>query len=158
MNIRAVHTALADIIKDLEITEPVPMDVKRVWPYVPAMNQSLVSGDIPTAIVTHDMTGTKFYPNGQVEQNFDMHVQFFAASSSMQASTGAEIANAFLDELVTALSAHQRLESAVSVVRDLRGSSVTGGTVTLLEWNGDGFVGLDLIIPVTLRDTRTRSA
>jgi hypothetical protein len=155
VNIDAVHTALAELVADLTITAPYPATVKRVWPYAPPIKTIV---EVPGAILNHDLTEVKFLPGGMVEQQYDMHLQFFAASADVEAHIAAAAANAFLDALITALSTHVRLEGVVQVVRGMRGAAAGGGTIVTFERSGLGYVGLDLIIPITLTDTRVRGA
>lgn len=155
LKIRDVHTALATLVGGLSIEEPVVKAMRTVYPYVPPANQSIVP---PTAIVMHDLTSCRFLSGGMVQQDYDMHIQVFIAKGAAILNVNADIANAFLDELVTALSNSVRLGGVVDLVRELRGSGEQRETLALLEWGGETYVGLDLVIPIQLTDTRPRAA
>lgn len=153
--IRDVHTALATIVGQLAITEPATMSMKVAWPYVPPARQVIVP---PSAVVMHDLTRCTFGPGGMVQQDYDLHVQFFAAEASSILDVGADIANAFLDELITALSDNITLSGTVQLVRELRGSGQQRETLAVLERGGKTYVGFDVVIPINLTDVRARSA
>lgn len=157
-SIQAVHAALATIVGQLSIDATDTYNaqaVKVAWPYVPPARQVIVP---PSAVVLHDLTGVEFGVGGMVRQNYDLHVQFFAAESASILNIGADIANAFLDELVTALSDNITLGGTVQVVKDLRGSGQQRETLAVLEWGDKRFVGFDVVIPINLTDVRARSA
>lgn len=155
MNIRDVHTSLASILDGLAITEPVGIQIVRVWPFLPPENTTIAE---PTIVMYYDLTRTDFQPGGMVQQDYDIHLELYATRALVDRHVGAAIASSFMDELVTVFSAHQRLGGAVQVVRDLRGNPSGQGTMTILENAHVGWVGLDLVIPITLKDTRTRAA
>ena len=152
--IGAVHTALVEIIGGVTITSPVALAVRKVWPYRPPAGRMI---ELPGAIIGHNLTEVRFEPGGMVHQDYDMRIQFFATKSEPELNIGMEIANAFLDAIISALSASVRLDGAVQVVRGMR-AAAPEGTILLLGHNGLDHVGLDLIIPITLKDTRTRGA
>lgn len=152
--IRDVHTALATLVEGLSITDPVTLAMGAVWPYVPPARQVIIP---PAAVITHNLTNCEFGTNGTVIHKYDMHVQLFAAEAAAVLDEGADVANAFLDELITAISAQITLGGAVQVVQNVRGAG-GAGTLVLLTWGTKTFVGLDVVIPITLLDTRERGA
>lgn len=155
MNIRDVHLALAEILTGLAITEPATMEITRVWPFIPPANQAIVER---TIVLWYDLTRVAFGTNGLVVQEYDIHMNLFGARAEVDVNKGAEIASAFLDALVTLLSSKTRAGGVVDVIRDLRGAEPGQGTMARLSWGNVPFIGLNLVIPITLTDTRERGA
>lgn len=155
MDIGAVHTKLVSLMTGLAITAPVAMTVRQVWPYTPPARIMI---DPPSIIFWHDLTDAKFEPGGMVEQQYNIHLQLFATKADVEANVGAAIALAFLDAIFTRISAHVTLEGVAQVVRGMRGGNQEGGTLTVFTRNAIPYVGLDLILPITLKDVRTRGA
>lgn len=151
--IAAVHTALAALFDDLSIADPVTMAIGHVYPYPPPIAEVI---EAPAIVIGHSLTEARFMPGGMVQQDYEMSVQIYAADADADADMGANIANAFLDEIVSALSAHVTLSGEVQVVKALRGGS--GGTLVSLVRGKMAYVGLDLVIPINITDTRTRGA
>ena len=148
MDIRSVHADLVTRLETLAITAPYAAEIKRVYKYVPSLSRAI--GDYPCIFLTYELTQVKFLP-AFLEQEYTIHIQLFAGRAEPEQDVTADIARAFLDALVTKLSASQRLGNTVSVIRGLRGA--TPDTLTGLTWAGVGFVGLDLFLDVTLKTT-----
>lgn len=154
MNIRDTHSYLVTLLQGLSITAPVSLTVKKAWKFTPPARVAL--GDLPCAISGYQLTAVRFLP-AFLEQDYTVHIQLFIAPATAEQDQSEDIASAFLDALITSLSGHQRLNGNVSVIRALRGAGVnnSGGaeTLTLLEWASIGYVGLDLFLDLTLKQT-----
>ena len=153
MNIRSVHADLVTRLATLAITEPVPATIKKVFKYVPSLSKTIT--DYPCVFLTYELQQV-WFRSAFLEQEYAIHIQLFAGRAEPEQDVTADIASAFLDALVTKLSASQRLGNTVSVIRGLRGS--TPDTLTGLQWAGVGFVGLDLFLDVTLKTTAVHAA
>ncbi len=158
MDIRTVHSYLATNLRGLAITAPAEMSIKKVWKYTPPSNVALAAADLPTVMLTYSLTEAQFLPNTVTAQDYDIHLQLFAAKAEPQGDVAADIASAFLDATLRFLSAHQRLGSTVQLIRGFRGASSSNGgeTLTVLQWAGAPFIGLDLVIPITLLESMER--
>lgn len=159
MNIRDVHNYLTGtVLASLAITAPYALTVQKAWKFIPPANQGLAA--LPVTISTYQLEQVYFKP-AFLEQQYAIRIQLFAAPAAMQTDEGADIASAFLDALVTALSAHQSLGTNVSVIRGLRGGPGGAGgpeTLTVLSWAGVSYVGLDLYLDVTLKTAAVHAA
>ncbi len=153
MDIRSVHADLVTRLATLTITAPVASSVKRVYKYVPALSKAVT--DYPCIFLTYELTKVRFLP-AFLEQDYTIHIQFFAGKVVPEQDVAADIASAFLDALVLKLSNSQRLGGTVSVIRELRGASPD--TITRLDWAGVAFVGLDLFLDVTLKTAASHAA
>jgi hypothetical protein len=153
MDIRSVHADLVTRLATLAITAPVTASIKRVYKYVPKLSAAIT--DYPCIFLTYGLESLQFMPSF-TEQQYSIHIQMFIGKAAAEQDITADVASAFLDALVTKLSQSQRLGGTVSVIRGLRGASPD--TLTGLEWAGVGFVGLDLFLDVTLKESAVHAA
>jgi hypothetical protein len=153
MNIRATCAYLATLLEGLEITDPMPARIKRCWRFIPPARMAIA--DFPCAMLGYELQAVHF-GSAIRQKNYSIHIQLLAGRAEVEADIAADIASAFLEALHDALSSHQRLGGTASVIRELRGASPE--TLTVLEWAGVAFVGLDLFLEVTLAEARVNAA
>jgi hypothetical protein len=155
MDIRSALSELLVIERSLVITDPVNMSVKRVWNYSPPVSVALP--DVPAftnAWTMQDYTRPTFLVGSQAgagssrNQQYAIHMQFYAGLVSAEADRLADIATAFHVAFMDALDAAGNLNGTVM------GAVPRGGdpTLGLLERGGKPYVGLDLYLDVLLYD------
>lgn len=128
--------------EDLEITSPIAVGVKKVWPYVPPMSQIITD----TPCVVHSWTLPQLQIGSAImRETFEVNVRLLVHDAD--APRAAEIATAFWPQIRTMLSHNVKL--------GLTGWSlgpVTGGSPTLTtfsenpEGGGRTLIGLDLTL------------
>jgi hypothetical protein len=154
MNIRDTHAYLVTLIGGLSITAPVAKTMGKAWKFTPPTNTSLA--ELPATICTYQLERVDFKPSF-LEEQFSIHIQLFAGLAAAEGDIAADIASAFLEALILALSSRQTLGGNVAVIRGMRGGgSGPGGpeTLVVLPWGGVGYVGLDLYLEVTLKTAK----
>lgn len=154
MNILDVHQYLAaTLLPTLAITDPVTSSIQKVYPMTPDVDRALT--DIPCVIMPGFELQAIHFNSAYLEQLYAIHLQFLVRRAEVEQGIGAQMAAAYIDALASALSGAQRLGGTVSVIRGLRGERET---VASLSWAGVAFVGLDLWLDVTLKQTKEHSA
>jgi hypothetical protein len=151
--IRDVHSYLQTLLGAIAVTDPVSTGITRVYKFVPKARAAL--GDLPCAILTYEQEPVLFKP-AFLHKPYRIHIQVFVAKAEAEADQSADIASAILDKIILALSASQNLNGTVSVIRQFRGASPE--TLTVLEWAGTGYVGLDLYLEVTITEAGNHAA
>lgn len=154
MNIFAVHDYLATtFLPGIAITEPEAASIVRAYSTVPDLRRAL--GDLPCAMLpTHELQGVRFQ-SAFIEKDYAVNVQLFVKSAEVEQGLSAQMAAAFEDAIILACSGALRLGGTASVIRGVRGERET---VTRLDWAGQSYVGLDMWIDVTLKETKAHSA
>ncbi|MGE0227760.1 MAG: hypothetical protein AB7I38_10975 [Dehalococcoidia bacterium] len=154
MNIFDVHDYLAEtFLPGIEITDPVAAEIERAYPTVPDLNRALT--DLPCAMLpTHELQSVQFR-SAFIEKQYAVNLQLFVKRVDVEQGLSARIASAFEDAIILACSGAMRLGGNASVIRGVRGERET---LVRLEWAGEAFVGLDMWIDVTLKETRAHSA
>jgi hypothetical protein len=151
MNIRDAHDALATLLGGLSITEPVPMAMRRTWKYFPPASAKV--SETPCSFQSFELTDVFFSPS-MLRQQYSVWVQILAHPATVDLDIGADVAAAFLDAFIRALSANQLLDGTVSVMRGLRGEQPT---LTTIAQGGVNYVALDLRFDVTLTEAKEHS-
>lgn len=151
--IRDVHSYLQTLLGAITITDPVSTGITRVYKFVPKARASL--GDLPCVILTYEQEPVLFKP-AFLHKPYLIRIQVFVAKAEAEADQSADIASAFLDKIILALSGAQNLNGTVSVVREFRGAAPE--TLTVLEYAGVGYVGLELYLAVTITEAGNHAA
>lgn len=149
MAIRDVHTALQTLLGAITITSPVSTGIARVYKFTPPARVAVA--DVPCVLLTYEQQPVMFRP-ALLQKPYSIHMQVFVKDATVDADVGADIASEFLEKIIVALSGDQTIGGTVSVIRQFRGASPE--TLTILEWAGKPFVGLDLYLDVTLTESR----
>lgn len=154
MNIFDVHDYLAEtFLPGIAITEPVAASIVRAYATVPDMGRAI--SDLPCVMLpTHELQGVDF-KSAFLEKRYAVNVQVFIKRVDVEQSLSARMASAFEDAIILKCSDTLRLGGNASVIRGVRGERET---LVRLEWAGEAFVGLDMWIDVTLKQTKTHSA
>lgn len=152
MAIRAVHTALQTLLGSLSITSPSSISMARVYKFTPPARVALA--DLPCAILTYEQQPVLFKP-ALLMKPYSIHIQVFFKKASVEADVSADVASEFLEKIIQALSGDMTLGDSVSVIRQFRGAAPE--TLTILEWAGEPYVGLDLFLEVTLTESKVHA-
>lgn len=153
MNIRDVITAVAGYQSAIAITSPLALTVAKVWPYFPP--QSVAIADSPAFINEWIFDHEDRITNGVRSQYYTDHMQLLVYDAD--SNVAADIATAFMEKIVDAFDAHERLGgNTVAFRTKLRGSGGgTRPTLFTVTWAGFTFVGLDLFLDVELTEGKT---
>lgn len=151
--IRDVHGYLQTLLAGITITDPVSVGIRRVFKFVPKSRQALA--DLPCVILTYEQEPVQFKP-AFLHKPYRIRIQLFVEKATAEADRSADIASAFLDKIILALSGSQTLNGTVSVIREFRGAAPE--TLTLLEYAGVGYVGLELYLAVTITEAGVHAA
>lgn len=139
-------TALRAIQAGLEISDPTAMEIKKVWAFRPPADKSLA--DLPCWLNSWTFTGEERQFAHERLQRYTVSMQLFVGSADVEADIKADIASAFMAELVDALDASIALGGAVTY-QNLRGGDPT---LALLDWAGLGYVGLNLFLDLEMKE------
>jgi hypothetical protein len=151
MNIRETHNALAALLGGLSITAPVPLEMRRTWKFFPPANHTI--SETPCSMQSFTLTDTLFRPAGLV-QRYEVWVQILAHRVMADGDIAADVAAAFLDAFIRALSDNQLLDGTVSVMRNLRGEQPT---LTTIQWGKVAYVAVDLRFDIELHEAKEHS-
>lgn len=143
MGISAALDALNEIQAGLAITSPIVESIKRVYKYMP--NQSESINDCPCFVNTWTLLPVLRMPSLR-ETEYD--VRMWLVVKDMNQSRAADIATAFMDQILTVFDTNLTLGGTVSH------HDLMGGTPTLIgfDWAGGPYVGLDLHLHMYLKD------
>lgn len=134
MNIGTVLDRIVTLQQGLSITAPIAASVKRVHKFPPNRAQALA--DCPAWVNTWTMTRTDAQA-GHWFEFYTVHCQLFVNDADL--NRAADIATAFHVAFVIAMETDFRLSGTVLGVYPRGGDP----TLALLEWAGQGYVGLD---------------
>ncbi len=152
-NIRAVHDYLVTLLEGITITEPVATSINRAYKYSPASNRGIT--DLPCALLGFQLEEVDFQP-GLLTKHWAIGIQVLVGRADADLDMKADIASEFLEKIIQALSDHLKLGGTVKAVQEFRGASPA--TVTLLEFAGVGYVGLDLSLKFTISEAKEHAA
>jgi hypothetical protein len=145
VGIRAAMVALATLEAGLSISSPITASVKRTYALPPNRKDALP--DTPCwingwTLVRQDKTFPPLPTRGP--RYYAINAQLFVRDADL--NRGADIATAFHEAFDDALDASTAWNDAV-MDWDLRGGDPT---LALLEWAGEGYPGLNLLLDVVL--------
>lgn len=150
MNIRAVHAYLADtLLPSLAISQPKRATLKRCYRYLPAMNMTIT--DTPCAMLTYVQDEIRYHP-GLLQKRFTVELRVVVGDASVDGDVAADMAAAFHDAIILALSGDLTLGGTVTTVTALRGR--TPETLALWEWAGRSYVGVGLFLEIIMSEAR----
>ena len=154
MNIYAVHEYLATtFLPGIAITAPVASAIVEAYPTVPDLRTPIT--DLPCVMMpTHELQAVDFR-SSFIEKRYAINLQVFVHEVEVEQGLGARMASAFEDAIILACSNAMRLGGNASVIRGVRGER---DTLARLTWADKAFVGLDMWIDVTLKETKAHSA
>lgn len=159
MAIRDVLSALQTLLATVSISAPVAKSIRRVYKFPPP--QRLALADLPCVILTYEQEPVLFKP-ALLMKPYSIRLQVFVAPAAADADVSADIASEFLEQMIQTISGNMTLGGTVSVIRAFRGGGLRSEgiaeTLTALEWAGNAYVGLDLIIDVTITEAKEHSA
>lgn len=144
MDIRTAMGGLVTLEAGLTISDPLNLAIRRAYPYFPDRRSVLPDTPCWTNGWTLTRIDDGFADNRR--QFYTVNAQLFILDADM--GRAAEIATAFHVALIDALDADDTLGGTVTNV-DLRGGDPT---LALLEWAGQGYVGLNLYFDLELFD------
>lgn len=154
MDIRAVHGYLANtLLKGLAITQPRAATIKRVYRYLPAMNQAIT--DFPCAMLTYVQDEVRYHP-ALLHKRFTVELRVVTGEAAVDGDVAADMAAAFNDAIILAISGDLTLGGTVTTVTSLRGREPE--TLTLWEWAGKGFIGCGLFLEIQMSEARQHLA
>lgn len=135
------------------VSKPLPVLIKRAYPYFPKAGVAIA--DLPCFI--NQWTSPEIsYRSAVVLGNFTMHMQLLVNKVEAEADRSAAIASAFFPKIVEAFAANVKLGAwAPATVLALRGGDPT---LTVLDFAGLGFVGLDLFLDLHLNSAMEMTA
>lgn len=148
MNIKAAVAKLIVLQAGLAITSPVTSSVKKAWPYVPPQNALLP--ELPAFTNSWDLVREDRFIDMRV-QLYTVQMQLFAADAAIEQDRGADIASAFMEQLVDALDADITLDGSVTS-HNLRGGSPT---LAILRRGDRPYIGLDLFLDLEMKEAKT---
>lgn len=151
--ILTAHRALVTLWEGVEITDPVVSSIKRVYPFAPPARVAL--GDTPCIVLTYEQRGLGIGPGAHLHKNYTTHAHVFIGRAEADTDVKCEMAAAFNDALIQALVGGIRLHDGAITVTDLRGAP---DTLAVLEWSGQGYVGLDLFLDFQIDEAVTYAA
>lgn len=143
MDIRSALDRLVAIEKDIAITEPARLAVKRAYKYFPP--QSVAVPDLPCFMNSWTLVEERRGISLR-EQRYTVNIQFFAGEGDQDYT--ADVASAFMAAFMDALDADVSLGGAVTD-SDLRGGNPT---LAILERAGRSYIGLNLFLDLTMKD------
>lgn len=155
MDIRSALQQLLVVQRALVITDPVNMSVKRVWNYSPPVSVALP--DVPAftnAWTMQDYSRPTLQSGSQSgigvsrDQQYAIHMQFYAGLAAPEADKLADIATAFHVAFMDDLDAAGDLSGTVMRATPRGGDP----TLAILERGGKSYIGLDLYLDVLLYD------
>lgn len=153
--IRQVIAAFAAIEEGLEITEPYPEKIRRVYQYLPPAADVL---DLPCVMHQYRPISEKRGPNDQRTRVYAVRVDVLLEKHGAQTDVVSEMGAAFDEVIVSALDGNVLLAADNSAYQRLFDFGGNDYQPTLLEWNGILYVGLRYEYSVTVRDTKAFSA
>lgn len=145
MNIRDALTKLVLLQAALTITSPVTSTIKRAYKLPPPSQIKLT--EFPCFINSVELLPTDFKGSGQMKRVYVVRQQLFIHDSDFD--QGCDIALAFEEKLVTAITQHLSLNQTATIVFDIRGQ------LARLEWAGEGYPGLDYYASLRMTEFRT---
>lgn len=148
MNIRSALDNLIVIQAALSITSPDSISIDRAYKFFPDRDSALP--DTPCFINSWSLTGEDRRVSLR-DARFTVHMQLFIDDADLD--VGADIASAFLEAIMDALDADVSLGGTVTNT-DLRGGDPTLG---LLDWAGQGYVGLNLFLDLQMMEPKSFS-
>lgn len=148
MNIKAAIAKLILTEATLAITSPVTSSIKKAWPYFPPQNVLLP--ELPAFMNSWDLVREDRFIDLRV-QIYTVNMQLYAAKATIEQDRGADIASAFMEQLVDALDADITLAGSVTS-HNLRGGSPT---LAILERAGDSYIGLNLFLDLEMKEAKT---
>lgn len=147
MDITTAVAALAALEAGLTITSPVATGVKRVFTFPPNRQQALT--EAPCWVNTWSLVRVEWTQSGTTANRQEFYTvtsQLFVQDADL--NRGAAIASAFLPAFLSAIGADFTL-GGTCLFADARGGDPTLG---LLEWAGQGYPGLTLLIDLEIRN------
>ncbi len=148
MNIRSALDALIVIQASLTITDPASISVKRAYKLFPDRDSALP--DTPA--------WTNSWTLAREDRRIDLRETFWTVNMQLYVDdadldVGADIASAFMEEIMDALDGDVTLGGAVT------DSALRGGdpTLGLLDWGGLGYAGLNLFLDLKMTEAKAFS-
>lgn len=153
MNILDLHQYLAaTFLPGIAITDPVSESIARAYTTLPKEGEALT--DLPCVMMpTFELQAVDF-KSAFIEERYAIRLQVFVKPVEAEQGIAAQMAAAFVTAIGLKLSDTQRLGGNVSVIRGLRGERET---LTGLVWAGVPYVGADLWLDVTLKQSKAHS-
>jgi flagellar capping protein FliD len=142
-DIRTALTNLVTLQEGLSITAPVSSSIKRAYKYTPPMSSALP--DTPCFLNTWSLTNQELDVSLRV-LSYTIRMQLIVHDSDQDQA--ADIASSYMNAIITAQNADVTLNGSVTQC-ELRGSDPTLG---VLNWAGVDYIGLDLLLDVTISD------
>lgn len=149
MGLREALDKIVEIQKAMSISDPVSLEVKRVWKYVPPGNITL--GDIPCWFNSWDMVETEWLPGNMREVDYSVNMSLAVADVSAGQDVGSDIATAFWEETLKAFRDDHML-GGTDRIQKLRGG---GPTLITISFGGRSYVGLNLWLDIHVVESNT---
>lgn len=136
MNLSAIIARFVAIETDLEITEPYPTKINRVYPLLgPAGNKAL---ELPCIMHQYRRTAARRAVGVRLD-DYMIRVQLLVAPIGAETDIKSEIAAAFDEALIEAFDADVMLGNTTAFQRITEEQDYQPGIV---DWNGVGYVGV----------------
>lgn len=134
--------------EDAPVQKPFVASIKRAYPYFPSSSRTI--SDTP-CFINQWTAPLVSYRSAVAIGDFTAHMQLLVKDADTDRA--ALIASAFYPKLVDGFAAAVKLGAwGPATVLSLRGADPT---LTLLEFAGEGFVGLDLFLDIHLNTAMT---
>ena len=149
MDIRSALDAIVYLQGQLRITDPDAIDIVRVFKYFPDQN-TVLKGQTPAWMNEWTLVSEERHSSMRI-QSYQVHMQFLGYDA--QSSVAADIATAFMAELVDALDADVALKGE-GTAPTVTQSSLRGGqpTLALLNRGRLSYIGLDLFLDLEMKE------
>lgn len=145
--LREVLAAVSAVQLGVSIYEPTPLQIKRVYPYLPDGNDAL---DTPCVINQWRFVSEQRRPNNFRELRYLVRSQVFVAESGTDFDAYSEAAAALHDALITAMDAQLQLDGSVSIT-NIRGDEAEFMPV-VFEREPQRYIGLQYLMDVIIND------
>lgn len=145
MDISSAIARIVEILEDVGISDPVSLQMKRVYDFPPSRANNLTS--TPCAMIEWSLQNEDRLVDFR-RQFYNVHIQVFVNEASN--NRAAQIASAFMPAIVDAFDADITLDGNVTE------TTLTGNTPTLasLEWNSRTYVGLDFNLTLLMAEAK----
>lgn len=153
--IRDVIAAFAAVEEGLEITEPYPEKIRRVYKYLPPAADAL---DLPCVMHQYRPISETRGPNGQRTRVYAVRIDVLLAKHGAQTDVVSEMGAAFDEVIVSAFDGNVLLTSEQAAHQRLFDFGGNDYQPTLLYWNDIPYVGLRYEYSVSVRDTKEFAA
>lgn len=154
--IRDVIDAFAALEATLEISEPYPAKIERVYKYLPPAIDVL---DLPCIMHQYRPVSEARRLNAVRERVYAIRIDVFLSKfPDEQSDIISEMGAAFDEAIVSAFDADVLMTTANATYQRLYDFGGNDYQPALMEWNGASYIGLRYEYEATIRDTGSFSA